>query len=85
MEHPIPNVRKDRHLKQQMLALRAVNDTVVTYSPNMARILANYYASVYRTNVEPSAVMDAPHFTHAAVYKDLSTLDLDLINFIPFW
>ncbi len=47
------------------------------------QILANYYASVYRTDEErdhpslpePSTIMNAPHFTLAAVHKELSTLD----------
>ncbi len=47
----------------------------------MARILANYYASVYSTDErrdhpsppEPSTIMNAPRFTSAAVHKELST------------
>ncbi len=49
----------------------------------MARILENYYASVYRTDegrdhpslMEPSTIMNAPRLTSAAVHKKLSTLD----------
>ncbi len=49
----------------------------------MVRILVNCYASVYRTDeerdhpslAEPSTIMKAPHFTPAAVNKELSTLD----------
>ncbi len=67
------------------MAVRADDGAVVTDSPNMARILANYYASVYRTDEgkdhpslpEPSRIMNAPRFTSAAVHKDLSTLDTD--------
>ncbi len=58
---------------------RADDGAVVTYSPNMARILANYYASVYRTDEERdhpslpelSTIMNAPRFTSAAVRKEL--------------
>ncbi len=65
------------------MALRADDGSVLTYSPNMARILANYYKSVYRTDEgrdhpslpEPSTIMNAPHFTPAAVEEELSTLD----------
>ncbi len=65
------------------MALRADDGAVVTDSPNMTRILANYYASVYRTNggrdhpslPEPPTIMNAPRFTSAAVHKELSTLD----------
>ncbi len=63
--------------------LRADDGAVVTDSPNMARILANYHASVYRTDEgryhpslpEPSTIMNAPCFTSAEVHKELSTLD----------
>ncbi len=76
------HVRGNRLLKQRVMALRA-DDGVVTESPNMARILANYYASVYRTDEgrdhpsfpEPSTIMNAPRLTSAAVHKELSTLD----------
>ncbi len=65
------------------MALRADDGDVLTDSPNMARILANYYASVYRTDEgrdhpslpEPSTIMNAPRFTSPAVHKELSTLD----------
>ncbi len=54
----------------------------------MALILANYSASVYRTDEgrdhpslpEPSAIMSAPHFTPAALHKELCTLDRRLID-----
>ncbi len=57
------------------MALRADNGAVVTDSQNMARILANYYAFVYRTDEgrdhlslpETSTIIIAPHFTSAAV------------------
>ncbi len=53
----------------------------------MAQILANYYACVYRTDEgrdhpslpQPSMIMNAPHFTPAALHKDLCTLDRRLI------
>ncbi len=49
----------------------------------MASILANYYASVFRTDEgrdhpslpEPSPIMNAPSFTSSGVHKELSTLD----------
>ncbi len=49
----------------------------------MARTLATYYASAYRTNEgidhsllpEPSTIMNAPYFTPAAAHKELSILD----------
>ncbi len=78
------------------MALRADDGAVVTDSPNMARILANYYASVYRIDElrdhpslpEPSAVMNAPRFTPAAVRKELLTLDTakgsDPDDLLPF-
>ncbi len=52
------------------------NGAVVADSPNMARILANYDASAYHTDErkdhpslpEPSAIMNALHFTQTAVY-----------------
>ncbi len=74
--------RRNRRLKQRIMALRA-DGAVLTDSPNMAPILANYYASVYRTDEgkdhpslpEPSAIMNALRFTSAAVHKELSTLD----------
>ncbi len=58
-------------------------DCVLTDSSNIARILANYYASVDHTDEgrdhpslpEPSTIMNAPRFTSAAVHKELSTLD----------
>ncbi len=65
------------------MALRADDGAVLTDSPNMARILANYYGSVYYTDEgrvhpslpEPSTIMNAPRFASAAVHKELSTLD----------
>ncbi len=66
-----------------MVALRADDGAVITDSSNIARILASYYAPVYR-NVEGrghpslsqlSTVMNAPHFTPATVHKEISTLD----------
>ncbi len=65
------------------MALRPDDGAAVTDSPNMARILANYYAPVYRADEErdhpslpePSTIMNAPHFTPAAVQKELHTLD----------
>ncbi len=64
------------------MALRADDGALVTDSLNMARILANYYASVYRTDEgrdhpslpEPSTIMNASRFTSAAVHKELSPL-----------
>ncbi len=44
------HVRRNRHLKQRLMALRADDGVVLTDFPNMARILANYYVSVYRTD-----------------------------------
>ncbi len=49
----------------------------------MARILANIYATAYRTEEgrdqpslqEPSTIMNVPRFTSAAVHKELSTLN----------
>ncbi len=49
----------------------------------MARILANYFASVYHADEgrdhpslpEPSTIMNVPHFTPAAVHMEFSTLD----------
>ncbi len=63
------------------MALREDDGAVLTDSPNMVRIMANYYASVYRTDEgrdhpslpEPSKIMNAPRFTSAAVHKELST------------
>ncbi len=77
------HVWRNRRLKQRIMALRADDGAVLTDSPNMARMLANYYASVYRTDEgrdhpslpEPSTIMNAPHFTSVAVHKELSTLD----------
>ncbi len=65
------------------MALQADGGAILTDSPNMARILANYYASVYRTDEgrnhpslpEPSTIMNAPRFTSLAVHKELSPLD----------
>ncbi len=76
-------VRRNRRLKQRIMALCADDGAVVTDSPNMARNLANYYASVYHSDEgrnhpslpEPSAIMNAPRFTPATVHKELSTLD----------
>ncbi len=42
------HVRRNRRLKQRIMALRA-DGAVLTDSPNMARILANYYAPVFNT------------------------------------
>ncbi len=77
------NVRRNRRLEQRIMALRADDGAIVNDSPNMARSLANYYASVYRTNErvdhkslpEPSTIMNAPRFTLAAVHKEHYTLD----------
>ncbi len=63
--------------------MRADNFSVVTDSLNMACILTNYYASIFRTDegrdhpslLEPSTIMNGPRFTPAAVRKELSTLD----------
>ncbi len=44
------HVRRNRRLKQRIMALRADDGAVLTDSPNTARILANYYASVYRND-----------------------------------
>ncbi len=79
----IAHVRRNRRLEQRILALRAGDGAVVTDSPNMARILANYYASFSRTDEgrdhssqpEPSPITNAPRFTSAAVHKKLSPLD----------
>ncbi len=79
----LAHVRRNRRLKQRIMALRADNGAVLTDSLNMARILAKYYASVYRTDEgrdhpslpEPLTIMNAPRFTSAAVHKELSTLD----------
>ncbi len=65
------------------MALRADDGAVVTDSQNMTRILANYYAYVYRTDErrdhpslpEPSTIMNATRFTSAAVHKELCTFD----------
>ncbi len=70
------HVQRNRCLKQRIMALRADDDAVVADSLNVASILANYYASVYRTNEgrdhpslpEPSTIMNAPHFTPAALH-----------------
>ncbi len=69
------HVWRNRRLKQRIGALRADDGAVVNDSPNMALILANYCASVYRTDKgrdhsslpEASMVMNATHFTPAAV------------------
>ncbi len=61
------------------MALRADDGAVVTDCSNMA----NYYASVYRTDEgrdhpslpELSTIVNAPHFTQVAVHKAISTLD----------
>ncbi len=39
------HARGNRHLKQQIAALRVVDGTVVADSANIARALANYFAS----------------------------------------
>ncbi len=44
------DVRRNRLLKKRIMALRADDGAVVTDSPNMAHTLANYYASVCRTD-----------------------------------
>ncbi len=75
-------VRRNRRLKQRIMALRADDGAVLTDSQNVARILGNCYASVYRTDEgrdqpslpEPSTIMNAPRFTSAAVHKELSAL-----------
>ncbi len=49
---------------------------VVTDSPSKARTLANYNASVYRTDEwSDHLIMNAPGFTSASVHKDLSTFN----------
>ncbi len=62
------HVRRNRRLKQRIMAIRADDGAVVTDSPNMARILANYYAPDYRTDEgrdhpslpEPSTILPLP-------------------------
>ncbi len=62
-------------------AIRADDGTVVTDSPNMARILANHSASALRTAdekdhpslPEPSTIINVPHLTPAVVHTELST------------
>ncbi len=57
------------------MALRSDDGAVLTDSPNMARIMANYY--VYHTDEgrdhpslqEPSTIMNAPRFTSAAEHN----------------
>ncbi len=44
------HVRRNRRLKQRIVALRVDDGAVMTDSQNMARTLAYYYASVYRTD-----------------------------------
>ncbi len=61
------HVRRNRRLKQRIAARRADDGTVVTDWTNMAQILANSYACVYRTDEgrdhpslpEPSMIMNA--------------------------
>ncbi len=68
-------------LKKRMVALRADENAVVTDSPNMALILANYYAPDYRIEEgrdrpslpEPATIMNTPHITPAAVHMQFST------------
>ncbi len=56
------------------------NGAVVTDSPYMNRIVANYYAFVYRTDErkdhpslpEPSAIMIALNFTQTDVHKEIA-------------
>ncbi len=72
------HVRRNRRLKQRIMALRADDGAVLTDSPNMARILSNYYASEGRDHPslpEPSTIMNDPRFKSAALHKELSTLD----------
>ncbi len=72
-------VRRNRRLKQQIVALRVHVGAVVMDFPNMARILANFYASVYRSDEgrdnpsppEPSTIMNASHFTLVSVHGAL--------------
>ncbi len=68
------HVRRNRCLQQRKMTLRAGDGAVRTDSPNMARILSNFYASVYRTDKvrdhpslpEPPKIMNAESFTSAA-------------------
>ncbi len=54
------------------MALRADDGAVMTDSPDMARILANYNAYVYRTDERRDhPIMNAPGFTSAAVHKEI--------------
>ncbi len=68
-----------RSLNQRVVALRADDGAVITDSSNIARILASYYAHVYRNDhpslSQLSTIMNAPHFTPATVHKEISTLD----------
>ncbi len=65
------HVRRNRRLKQRIMALRADGGAVLTDSLNMARTLANYYAAVSRTDErrdhpslpEQSTIMNTPRFT----------------------
>ncbi len=62
------HLRRNRRLKQRIMALRADDGAVVTDFPNMAHIPANYYASAKRTDegrdhpslLVPSTIMNAP-------------------------
>ncbi len=71
------------YLKQRIVALRADCGAVVPDSLNMARTLANWHTSVYRTDEgrdppllpEPLALLSEPHFTKAAVLEEVSILD----------
>ncbi len=64
------------------MAYRFDDLAVVTDSKNMVQILVNYYVFVFcaaegrgfPSLAEPSVFMKAPHFTPAAMHKELSTL-----------
>ncbi len=48
--HFFAPVRRNRRLKQRIVAVRADNGAVVSDFPYMVRALAHYYAIVYRIN-----------------------------------
>ncbi len=83
MGSQVPDV--SLHMSEGICALNSgkwLSERMLTYFSNMAWILANYYASVYRIDEgrdhpslpEPSTIVSAPHFIAPAVHKELSTL-----------
>ncbi len=77
------HIRRNGHLKQQIVVVQPNDGAVVTDSPNMARMFANFNVSINYTDEvrdqpslpEPTTIMSFPHFTSTEVHKELSALD----------